>query len=518
MPDSPHASQEFSMPEIDLRALSDDFLGYCFANLSPRDRVKAFAGSPRTVWLFGAGASHHYNLNPRSVPVPLANGFFEAFHSLPTSAGLHAHIGPLTSYIAQYRGIPLERASEWKENIEAFMTSVEFRLDRLRAKRMAKKKLSKTEMDEFYSLAMVFTNMNFIFASVVNEAQNGPSESAYRYLLEFCGPDDGFVTFNWDTLLDRALADSGGWSPNEGYGIVFRAALDSTWKDSVEGAPQFQTNWKLLKLHGSTNWIVPYTHINFNTFKYVSLVPKSSSIFLYWQSLLPYDTYQGRWRGGYAPTCYCFYPPNLPSQFFAGGELSAPPGKVIVSARHTGIFAPFKEPYLPGVPASPLLITPVRQKKYDMYRGAVDALWKQAGQMLDRADRIVIIGYSFPPTDTRAFKLLASALKKRPSKVSVDIVAPDAESVFDRIEDACLSKARRVSVYEMKFEDFLIVLSKSAPNRIRAAALRHKEIREWIQRLYIMNKIAAAHRQDAPMPNKVGTLGRFFAKEYSRYT
>jgi hypothetical protein len=25
------------------------------------------------VWLFGAGASHHYNLNPWGVPVPLAN-------------------------------------------------------------------------------------------------------------------------------------------------------------------------------------------------------------------------------------------------------------------------------------------------------------------------------------------------------------------------------------------------------------------------------------------------------------
>lgn len=504
MAKSSEARPKISMPEIDLRAVSDGFLTHCFADLSPRDRLKAFTGSPKTVWLFGAGASHHYNLNPHRVRIPLANGFFEAFHDLPTSGGLHAFIGPLTSYLAKYRGVSAERASEWRENIEAFMTSVESRLDRLRAKRKAKKKLSKGEMEEFLSLAMLFTNMNFIFANVVNEAQNGSSESAYRCLLEFCGPDDGFITFNWDTLLDRTLADSGGWSPNDGYGIEFKAALDSTWKDSVEAAPQFQTNWKLLKLHGSTNWIVPYTYINFQTFKYVSLVPKSSSIFLYWQSVLPYDTYQSRWRGGYAPTCYCFYPPNLPSEYFSGGELSVGPGKVIVSARHTGIYAPFKEPSAPGVPASPLLITPVRQKKYEMYKGAVDGLWKQAGKMLESADRIVIIGYSFPPTDTRAFKLLATALNRRPSKVSVDIVAPDAESVFERIENKCLSNARRVSVYEMKFEDFLMVLAKSIPNRMRAAGERHKEIREWIQRLYIMSKIASVQEAERAQTEQGG--------------
>jgi hypothetical protein len=83
--------------------------------------------------------------------------------------------------------------------------------------------------DEFArgtSYAMVFTNMNFIFANVLNEAQNGASMSLYRAILEPCGPNNLFVTFNWDTLLDRALLDTGGWNPNTGYGLTFRAVLD----------------------------------------------------------------------------------------------------------------------------------------------------------------------------------------------------------------------------------------------------------------------------------------------------
>jgi hypothetical protein len=99
--------------------------------------------------------------------------------------------------------------------------------------------------------------MNFIFANVLNETQNGASTSLYHQLLMLCGPNGVFITFNWDTLLDRALADSGGWSPNEGYGIKFAATFDSSWRARVQGQRQFQTNWKLIKLHGSAKGYLP---------------------------------------------------------------------------------------------------------------------------------------------------------------------------------------------------------------------------------------------------------------------
>jgi hypothetical protein len=479
-----------SLDEIGLDTIDDAFLVYCWANLSPRDRTKILAGSPKTLWLFGAGASHHYDLNFKGVPVPLANDFFEAFNSLPTSAGLHAYIGPFISFLRDYKGVPSQMVPEWRENIEDFMTSVETGLERLRARRKTKKRLSQEEMSEFYSHAMVFTNMNFIFASVVNESQNGPPESAYRYLLDFCGPDDGFITFNWDTLLDRALAESGGWSPNDGYGLRFRSVLDSTWKKAVEGQPEFHTSWKLLKLHGSTNWLVPYTHVHLKTFDYVSSVPGSNSIFLYWQSVLPYETYRSRWRGGYVPTCYCFYPPNIPGNLFTSAQLSAPPGKTFVRIAHKGVFAPFDEPDPGGVPASPLLVTPVRQKKYDLYEGTLDSLWIQASKLLETADKVMIVGYSFPPTDTRVRELLAAALKARPSQIAVEVVSPDANDIVRRIGETCLAKVKTVVTYKLKFEDFIRVLAKDIPDRMRTVGARNKELRDWVMRLYVMNRLS----------------------------
>jgi hypothetical protein len=247
--------------------------------------------------------------------------------------------------------------------------------------------------------------MNFIFANVLNEAVNGPSSYLYRELLELCGPNDAFVTFNWDTLLDRALADSGGWSPNDGYGVTFASILDGTWKTAVENGPTFSTGWKLLKLHGSTNWLVPYMAVNFKTLEYASLVPDlvpdSSAVFLFWQSTMPYLTHHGRWRGGYVPTAYCYYPPNIPGNLFTEKQISAPEGHVILSATYK-TFSPFSEPSDSVVPSSPLLITPVRQKKYDTYRSTIGALWDQTVKLLETVDRIVIVGYSFPVTDTRA--------------------------------------------------------------------------------------------------------------------
>jgi len=281
------------MHAVNLEAAEDGFLAFSWENLSPRDRIRVLADSPSTVWIFGAGASHHYALNTRGVRVPLANGFFEAFNQLPTSKGFHAHVGPLISYLSHSRGVGPDKVSQWTENIEEFMTSVEHALNELKENR--KQGWGKEEFAEAARLAQVFNNMTFILANVINESQNGPSTSAYQELLKFCGPRDKFITFNWDTLLDRALTDAGGWTPNNGYGFSFSSILDSTWKPAIEPSPVFSTEWKLLKLHGSTNWLVPYTGFRLDTFDYEPIFSVSDKVFLFWQSTLGYETHRGRW-------------------------------------------------------------------------------------------------------------------------------------------------------------------------------------------------------------------------------
>jgi hypothetical protein len=75
------------MANFDLENVQDDFLAFSWENLPPWDQAKIMADSAKTVWIFGAGASHHYDLNLHGVPVPLANGFFNAFHALRVTQG-----------------------------------------------------------------------------------------------------------------------------------------------------------------------------------------------------------------------------------------------------------------------------------------------------------------------------------------------------------------------------------------------------------------------------------------------
>jgi hypothetical protein len=203
--------------------LDDRFLNFCWFSLPPSARAKMLKDTSRTTWLFGAGASHHYDLNRYGVPIPLASGFFKAFNQLPTAQGFGAHIGPLISFLEHYKGVPPDQVATWDENIEDFLTSIEKTIEELKRKKR-KRRLKAEEFGDAWSYATAFNNMNFIFANVLNESQNGASTSLYHILLEMCSPNDRFVTFNWDTLLDRALADIGGWSPQDGRPTMMRKA------------------------------------------------------------------------------------------------------------------------------------------------------------------------------------------------------------------------------------------------------------------------------------------------------
>jgi hypothetical protein len=476
----------------DIESLEEGFLRFCWYSLPPKARAKILTDAPRTTWLFGAGASHHYDLNRFGVPVPLASGFFKAFNELPTSQGFGAHIGPLISFLEHYKGVPPNQVSVWDENIEDFMTDIERSIEDLRA-RKKKRRLISREFADMMSYATVFNNMNFIFANVLNEAQNGASTSLYHMLLEMCGPNDAFLTFNWDTLLDRALADSGAWTPQTGYGVEFASVLDGVWKKRVSGRPQFKSNWKLLKLHGSTNWLVPYLGVQFQTLKYTSIVPKSDRVFLYWHTSLPFPTHKGRWRGGYATTCYGYYPPNIPGRLFNREEISAGPGKVLV--RYTPrLFSPFSEGSDSGVPSSPLLITPVRQKKYDMYAKTIGSIWEQAADTLKSSNRVVIVGYSFPATDVRARQLLTAALKSRPNQIDVEFVAPGVNDIVGRVGQETLALARSVSAFDETFDRYLERLSLQSASFMREAAKRTAEVRDWIFLLLGLSLATAEQR------------------------
>jgi hypothetical protein len=142
-----------------------------------------------------------------------------------------------------------------------------------------------------------------------------------------------------------------------------------------------------------------------------------------------------------------------------------------------------------------LLITPVRQKKYDMYASAIGSLWKQAAENLQTADRIVIVGYSFPATDVRALGLLRTALSKRRGDIKLEVVAPGVKEILGRIGDNTLSMAKTVTSFDMKFERYLEQLRSHIPAMMREAAAQSKEVQDWLKTLLGLSIATAEQRQ-----------------------
>ncbi len=277
------------------------------------------------------------------------------------------------------------------------MTSVESDLNNLRES-TSDGRLSPEQFERVVSYTQVFNNMTFIFANVLNEAQNGPPMSLYWKLLEHCGPNDSFATFNWDTLLDRALPGTAGWNPNLGYGLDFRAVLD--------GSRKVQWMAKLPSLLAGNysscmvNKLVGSLHGDrLPSLAYKSIIPDSTDLFLYSHSSLPYATHKNRWSGGYVETAHCYYPSQHPRRVLFDGS-SCHLSRTCVCETTPQVLSA-SGGRLEGVPSSPLLITPVRQKKYDAYGPMIESLWNQAVKALEEVSRVVIVGYSFPPTDTR---------------------------------------------------------------------------------------------------------------------
>ena len=100
-----------------------------------------------------------------------------------------------------------------------------------------------------------YKQLIFLFTSVINEIQNGPISEVHKNLIFSLNEDDSIITFNWDTLIDRALNEYTDWKTDFGYCIKPEKIYKNKWiKPDVENI-KFN---KLIKLHGSTNWITTY--------------------------------------------------------------------------------------------------------------------------------------------------------------------------------------------------------------------------------------------------------------------
>lgn len=231
------------------------------------------------------------------------------------------------------------------------------------------------------------------------------------------------LTFNYDCILESAIASASGvntnvpdsfrnayklidadipddllsyshcnWNLPLAYGFEFNEVelQQAGLSRHIEGCRFYRNSknklyeWKILKLHGSLNW-----------FRY-----------------LPVKLY-----------------PSHPSQ-----EDHLPKVKLNSVILKKGLWH-FNMPMhsFDGWLMDPLIITPVLYKQRYYGEDIFLALWNQAKHHLSNCSRLIVIGYSFPPTDFNVKKLLLEAFED--NKIDELIVVNPNTQVVATIKD-----------------------------------------------------------------------------------
>jgi hypothetical protein len=356
-----------------------------------------------TSYIFGAGASYAC-----SSKTPLITQFFSRAKAL---GGLCEKIrADLTESINKNIGLAEGELLDGSLNLETVFSLV--------AMDGEMRGLLKQEpiegAAEFEAAFLQHRLESFIYELLMTVTQrelNGNGD-LYDRLLKKADKADGFMTFNYDLQLDRAFERTFGWSPETGYGFLFKKVLrtDQSWYDASNKKGDAPT---LLKPHGSLNWLYsngyihrPPSTLDFDK-KYIG------------QHYLTEPLY--RFPGG-----------------TAFGMQSSVPDNDIEIILQLNIVPPTLRKQLFG------------QSENEPLRD----VWTLADQSLSQAKRIVVIGYSLPPTDFHAEWLLRTSVQKnKHDKIDLIVVNPDGR-VVQRLAPMFGKKLGEVKTFG-KFEEFL---------------------------------------------------------------
>ncbi len=174
------------------------------------------------VVLLGAGASKSYSQSPTEIRMPLALDFWDTFLKLKGNNHPWIVAEWLITYIKDVMRLSPDEFLGANMDIEEFHSQIEASV--------------RSAIERGDTLARVtsfgaFNELVFLFAYVINQIQNGPLSEAHLKLARCLSSDDVVVTFNWDTLMDRALAHGTKWTIDTGYGIIPRAIFSNGWRN-----------------------------------------------------------------------------------------------------------------------------------------------------------------------------------------------------------------------------------------------------------------------------------------------
>lgn len=394
--------------------------------------------SSKSVFIIGAGASKSYSQSITQNRMPIANDFFKIYSRTPSlSTNRWVLVGKLINYLRDYRNIDVVR----------FGFPDDLDIEELHSEIFLKFTEAVEHIDKVW-LQGVYMELIFLFSSLINEIQDGPVSRFYTNLISKMNKSDSIITFNWDCLIDRSLFETKKWSPMLGYGIEAKNFYyGSGWVNKLEQKTECKT--KLLKLHGSTNWIKKYTTLSSKGMVESYLSKEEATLNVYIGADGPYSTYDGRWDRQRSDFSYGYYPPNLRQ---VGSQANSSDKIRLLLLPRSPIHAPPGRGPNAGQISMPLIVPPVKNKNYEIYGSFFTNLWKNAEIELIHADKVYILGYSFPITDTASIALLKNSFSVN-RQTHFIIVNPNPEGVEKQLKDNVGINSSNITVHKRAIDD-----------------------------------------------------------------
>ena len=402
-------------------------------------------------FILGAGASKAYSESPTNCRMPIANDFFQTFNKLNISNDLRVHVGDIINICKEDFKIDVMDFYNLSFDIEEFHSYIEQKL-------IIQMQEGNIFDNIYYYKA--YKQLIFLFTSVINEIQNGPISEVHKNLIFSLNEDDSIITFNWDTLIDRALNEYTDWKTDFGYCIKPEKIYKNKWiKPDVENI-KFN---KLIKLHGSTNWITTYPIPDKNQIFKLNQTIDKSAFYVYENTKEPYSCYDGRYEGPYEAFSYFYYPPNILDDigldelkdkvWIKPGVLGSKETKQMYEKMfNCKINIPEKKAKDDGIVTMPLIIPPVKDKKYSLFGNLFNELWEIAKQEIVKSNEIIIIGYSFPITDVRTIKLFKEAFCKKQVLPRIIIVNPEPNDIVELFQMTFGVPIENITIYKEYFD------------------------------------------------------------------
>lgn len=260
--------------------------------------------------------------------------------------------------------------------------------------------------DESYNAYAALVRMYQAAIARTTNPLSGNSQRGVGAVLKHLWLDAGerdltVITFNQDLLIEKALDKMSSLPRYAGLTWDIRQCYGRTFTFVGAGGPFFQAatpgeSVKVLKLHGSLNWIYK-VRSDEDPRNYVRKIPKRLHCVTDIEIKLGYRYRENRRM----------------------------------------------------MPMIPFVVPPIYEKS-SQYQEAIAPIWTQAEEVLSSVERLIIFGYSFPSADFEARRLLRRSFHANASLNKVTIINPSAsvaQRVGDLLESASVAHHKKVSAY-----------------------------------------------------------------------